>query len=566
MIFNSYKFILIFLPVTVVGFWLSARIGGRVSAMVWLTMSSVAFCAWAGVKSLAVMAAMIGANYLCARAMLRGDTARASMRTFVFTFGICLNIMLLIYFKHEGMFLDFFNTFVRTRFDLHQVALPLGVSFLTFQMIGFLADVYYGHLREIRWLEYLLFAFFFPRAVAGPIVHYREIVPQFAQFNSRTLRDHAPVAICLFSIGLFKKAFVADGLAPFVTPTFDLAPATEAPAFITAWFAILAVSLQIYFDFSGYTDMALGVARLFGVRLPMNFNSPFKATSITDLWRRDHITLTLFLTEYVYAPIMIYLAQSRLARKLLTRTPQRFKPLINATVTCPATLITTAVSGLWHGTSWQFLLWGTLHGVYLVINQMWRTARPLLWADRSSYERVMQPVGFILTFVCALAAVVFFRANSVDCALSIFRGAAGLHGFFPAEWALLSRLGFDTWFILYQFRNFAWVIALILVVTLSPNTMEILRRFQPALYFTARVTEPLPDQASSTISRAQSCGQEVTPFSKKISPAWIAIRAIRQFIQDGIRLNRVTATLIALVCALGILALNDGSNFIYARF
>src|SRR5581483_4019981 len=176
--------------------------------------------------------------------------------------------MLLVYFKREAAILTFSNLVLGTRFDLARIVFPLGVSFLTFQMIGFLADIYRRRLKEVRCLDYLLF-FFFPRVVAGPIVRYGELAPQFARFTSRTLREHAPVAICLFSIGLFKKAFIADGLAPFVTQAFDLMPADEAPSAITAWFASLAFSLQIYFDFSGYTDMALGVARLFGVRLPM---------------------------------------------------------------------------------------------------------------------------------------------------------------------------------------------------------------------------------------------------------------------------------------------------------
>jgi len=560
MTLSSYEFILIFLPVTIAGFWFSVRIGGRVAATVWLIMTSMSFCACAGVKSLAAIVIAVAANYLFARAMLRLGSARARLRKVAFTMGICVNITLLIYFKHEGMFLDFFNTFSGTRFDVDKVILPLGVSFLTFQMIGFLADVYQGHLREIRFLEYLLFALFFPRAVAGPIIHYREVVPQFAQFNSRTLLDHAPIALCLFSIGLFKKSFIADSLAPIVTQTFDLAPANEAHDFTTAWYAMLAVSLQIYFDFSGYTDMALGVARLFGVQLPINFNSPFKATSIAEHWRRSHITLTRFLTQYVYVPLMIYLTQSRLSKGLLTHAPQKSKRIVNVIVTSPAILITTTVSGLWHATRWQFLLWGAVHGVYLIVNQLWRTIHPLIWDDRITYERVMKPVGWVLTFVCTLVAVVFFRANSVDSALSILKGAAGLNSFFPAEWGLLNTLGIDNWSLVklfseYYIEDWGWLIALVLVVTLSPNTMELLRTLHP---------DPFENQVSSAVLRSQSTDPEA--ISRNRSPAWSVIRAIERVTGEGIRLNVLSATLIALLCALGILALNDGSKFIYAGF
>lgn len=573
MIFSSYQFILLFIPLTIAGFLLATRMKDRRLTKGWLILTSVAFCACAGVKSLAVIVASAAGNYLCARAMLNGNSRGRRRKVVAFGVGICVNVLFLIYFKHEASVLNLSNTVLGTRFDLAKIEFPLGVSFLTFQMIGFLADIYRRHLKEIHCLDYLLFAFFFPRVVAGPIVRYSELVPQFAKFTSRTLVDNAPLAVCLFSIGLFKKAFIADGLVPFVSQAFELMPTDGGPSFIFAWFGVFAFSLQLYFDFSGYTDMAIGVSRLFGVVLPTNFNSPFKATSIVELWNRWHITLTLFLTEYVYAPLMIYLTQSRLSKVLLARAPRRFGYLIKAVLNSPAILITTEVSGLWHGSNWQFVLWGALHGIYLTVNQIWRAARPLLWTDRKSYERIMNPVGFVLTLICSTAALVFFRADSVGSALSILRGMAGLNGFFPTDWTLLNRIGIDTWAILSAFihnfqltKEYAWIVVLLLVVTLAPNTIEILSRFQPALNFDARTAAPSRDQVAVIVSEMQPIQREVTHISAVVSLVWTAMGTIQRFARDCISLNRFTAMLVALLCALGVLALNDGVKFIYARF
>jgi D-alanyl-lipoteichoic acid acyltransferase DltB (MBOAT superfamily) len=572
MTFNSFEFIFIFAPVTITGFWLLARMANREWAMSWLILTSIVFCAFAGIKSLAVIVISATGNYLCARTMLRSSIT-PRLRAAVFSIGICLNIAFLVYFKSEMGLLHFSNKVLGTHFDLDQITFPLGVSFLTFQMIAFIADVYRRRLKDVRWRDYLLFASFFPRVVAGPIVRYGEVAPQFSQFTSRTIFDNVPVAICLFSIGLFKKAFIADGLGPFVTQAFDPAPGGPAPSVITAWFAAFAFSLQIYFDFSGYTDMALGVARIFGVRLPMNFNSPFKSTSVVELWSRSHITLTLFLTDYIYAPLTIVLMQFRLSKALVAHAPNRFKQITKVVLNCPAIFITTVVSGFWHGSTWPFILWGVLHGFYLSVNQIWRAFHPLFWADRKSYERAMKPAGFVLTLVCSTVALVFFRANSVDSALSILRAMAGLNGFFPPEWALLNRLGIDTWSIVAYFmwalqltKEYVWIIALLLVVTLAPNTMEILRRFQPALNFHTRILERSQSQPPLAASGTLPTRREVLPISLRTSLVRNAMRNIQEVMREGIHFNRLTAMLIALLSALGILALNDGVAFIYARF
>jgi hypothetical protein len=226
------------------------------------------------------------------------------------------------------------------------------------------------------------------------------------------------------------------------------------------------------------------------------------------------------------------------------------------------------ISGLWHGTSWHFLVWGALNGVYLVINQLWRALYPQLHTDQRSYQRIMKPVGLVLTLLCGFVAVVFFRAPSVDSALSILRGAAGFYGLLPSEWTLLSNLGVEAQLLRLLFhpiKDFAWIIALMLVVTLLPNSMEVLRPFRPALYFHAGVAKPLMSQSPSTFCGQRSTGREGISIHRR-SCVWGAIRFIQQFAQEGIRLNRLTAILIALICALGMLALGDGDSFIYARY
>src|SRR5262249_14644600 len=312
--------------------------------------------------------------------------------------GILFNIAFLGYFKYSYFLGSAVNDVFGANLTLTQVILPLGISFITFQKIAFLVDVHAGRVSSFTLRDYGLFVLFFPQLVAGPIVHYREMMPQFHQVSCRLDSENLAVGFALFVFGLFKKVVLADGIAEHVSPIYDAAAAGQAVSLLPAWFAAVGFTLQIYFDFSGYTDMALGLARLFGVRLPANFNSPLKATSIIDFWLGWHMTLTRFLTAYIYNPLALWLTRRRMAKGLPGLGGP--KPSVGSffQLMVGPILLTMLVSGFWHGAGYLFILWGLLHGAYLSINHAWRLFGPRVWASRKAYERFMKPAGFALTF------------------------------------------------------------------------------------------------------------------------------------------------------------------------
>ncbi len=556
--FNSYEFLFIFLPLVVAGFWLLARVAGRDSAVLWIVLASLAFYLYAGWKGLAVLAPSILLDYLIASALLRTPETRARVRSIVFVLGIACNVSFLAYFKYKNFFLDTANSLFDTHFHLVKLMLPLGISFLTFQKIAFLSDVWAGSIERVRFLDYLFFTTFFPRSIAGPIVRYNEIVPQLESIPLRELATHLSVGLVLFSIGFFKKAFIADQLAPYVGTVFDLGPVTVwdpgTPTLLTSWGSVLAYGFELYFDFSGYSDMALGVARMLGVRLPMNFNSPFKASSIVEFWARWHITLTRFLTAYIYTPLVLAITRARLANdKPILAGSRSGTPAILMMVAVPM-LATMTISGIWHGAGWQFVLWGVLHGIYLTINQVWRLVRPRLWRDTTSYTRVMRPVGVMITFAAVILALVFFRAKSVSDALSIVYAMVGGNGLVPDDVRVLRQLGVRAPSALvasvFPAMPWVWFAVLFCWVTLLPNSLQLLRAYQPAVDYPNEPSKfrelPAPPPSSRSV--------------------WSMLRVALQGGADGISLNALTAAVAAVLCLMGVLMISSGATFIYWNF
>jgi D-alanyl-lipoteichoic acid acyltransferase DltB (MBOAT superfamily) len=439
MLFNSYQFIFLFLPIVVLGYFVLGRLG-RTTAVVWLVLASLAFYAVSRVDSLAIILPSIVLDYAIGQALERLDDSRSRLRATLLGIGIVANIA--GYLVPE--LLDTANLVFGTHIAFRALILPLGISFITFQKIAYLMDVYSGQVKGVGFLNFLLFTLFFPRVVAGPIVHYQEVMPQFDRSTIRWVSTDIAVAICLFSMGLFKKVVIADRVGDFANPVFA-APLTGEPVTLLAgWIGALAYTFQIYFDFSGYSDMAIGIARIFGVVLPMNFNSPLKATSIVEFWSRWHITLTRFLTAYVYTPLVLNLTRRRMAQgKPVLRGRNTRMSAILILIGVP-TLVTMAISGFWHGVGFQFIVWGLLHGVMLTINQGWRTLRPRFWRHQKSYDLIMSPVGFLLTFGGVIVTLVFFRASSVSAALAVLRGMVGLNGV-AIPHAIGSRLGAGAW-------------------------------------------------------------------------------------------------------------------------
>lgn len=552
--FSSLEFIAVFMPIALAGYWLLVRFSSGTFATSWLLLMSIAFYAYASIEGLAIILPSILFDYAVARALLRVDSEKQRLRSALLAIGIAANIALLSYFKYKNFFLDTANSLFATHYEISKALLPLGISFLTFQKIAFLADVHSGQVKSMPIRDFLLFTLFFPRTVAGPIIHYEEVMPQLARTDTQSIANNLAVGVALFSIGLFKKTVIADGIAQFVpsvvTPYSDM-----PPGLITAWTGMLAYTLQLYFDFSGYSDMALGVARTFGVRLPMNFNSPLRASSIVEFWNRWHISLTRFLTTYVYTPLVMHITRKRMAEnKPILRGKRTALSAMIILIGWP-TIITMTISGFWHGAGWQFVAWGLLHGIYLTINQCWRMVRPRFWPDQMTYERVMKPAGFVLTFFAVVIALVFFRADSIAAALAVLRGMVGMNGVFSQDIQLLQNIGVEVpWplrMILQPLTAVYWIVGLLFVATLMPNSLELLRRFQPALDF--------PESAPI----APTAGPPHILILRSLHTAWASVARLRY---QGVILNSVTAVIASLMFVLGVMALNRGGAFLYLEF
>ncbi|MGH8337748.1 MAG: MBOAT family O-acyltransferase, partial [Gammaproteobacteria bacterium] len=364
MLFNSYEFIFLFLPITAGIFYLLGR-RSRAFALRWLIAASIFFYSWWRPFNVLLIAPSILINFGLARLLQRFSSDENSLKArVVLAIGIAFNIAFLGYFKYANFFVMVTNDTLATNFVLAKIILPLGISFITFQKIAFLVDVSSKRITAFTLQDYCLFVLFFPQLIAGPIVHYREVMPQFERAPCRYDGRDVTIGLTLFFAGLFKKAVLADGIAPMVTAIYGQSLAGHPVTLAYAWMAAIGFTLQIYFDFSGYTDMAIGAARLFGIRLPPNFNSPLRAANIIEFWLRWHITLTRFLTAYLYNPLTLWITRRRLAkgRKGLSGKKTSLGPFV-AVLVLP-TIFTMCISGLWHGAGYTFIFWGFLNGLY----------------------------------------------------------------------------------------------------------------------------------------------------------------------------------------------------------
>jgi len=471
MLFNSYEFIFAFLPVVVVVFFALGK-ASRVWALRWVIAASLFFYGWWRPLNVLIIAPSVIINFALARLLQRlctRESRRAAQA--VLLLGIVFNVAFLGYFKYSNFFVSAINDGLGTHLFLARIILPLGISFITFQKIAFLIDVHAGRIESFTLQDYCLFVLFFPQLIAGPIVHYREMMPQFHRVSCRFDKDNVSVGLTLLAVGLFEKVFIADSLAKFVTPIYERATSGSIIPLLPAWVAAVGFTLQIYFDFSGYTDMALGIARLFGVRLPPNFNSPLRASSIIDFWLRWHITLTRFLTAYIYNPLALWLTRRRAARGRagFAGRNKGFGAFIELLMF--PILLTMLVSGIWHGAGYTFIVWGVLHGLFLTVNHGWRLLGPKPWNDKARYERFMQPAGFIITFLCVAASMVIFRSLNLKTAGHLLQGMIGLHGIG------LSGLSID----ISLKRMALWIGASAFIALACPNTLQILSRYEPAL-------------------------------------------------------------------------------------
>lgn len=456
MLFNSYTFLFAFLPPVLLVFYELVSSGQRRAAIGWLVFASFAFYACWRPVYLLLLGASIGFNYLIGLAILRARRrdAIAAMRALL-ALGIVVDLGALGFFKYAGFVVTSLNHVVASAIPLPSIVLPLAISFFTFNQIAFLADTFTDEAAEVDFLNYCLFVSFFPHLIAGPIVHHQEMIPQFERADLRYDSENLVVGVTTFLVGLSKKVVVADALATYADTAFAAAARGVHLTVYEAWLAALTYALQLYFDFSGYSDMAIGLARMFGIRFPINFFSPYRAANISDFWRRWHMTLSRFLREYLYIP----LGGNRRG------TLRRYANL----------MVTMLLGGLWHGAGWTFVVWGGLHGAFLVVHHAWTALMRRLGIAAREPEGWMLAAGRALTFAAVVFAWVPFRAANLGTAqrmwssmldLGALHGSGG-HHVFPNVWIAPV--------------NLAAVLLVAGSVFVAPNTEELMGRYGRSL-------------------------------------------------------------------------------------
>lgn len=449
MLFNSYAFIFLFLPVSLGGYFFLGK-ASRMFAAGWLSLVSLFFYGWWNPAYVGLLLASICFNYVLgvwiAKAGVRHDIGR---RKQLFVFAIIANLTLLGYYKYSNFFLSSINDIAGTNWTFIEIILPLGISFFTFTQIAFLVDTYRGEVKEYNFVHYGLFVTYFPHLIAGPVLHHKEMMPQFSRESTyRPTLENISVGLSYFCVGLFKKVVLADGISAFVSPVFS-SSGSEELSMAVAWGGAVAYTLQLYFDFSGYSDMAVGLSRMFGIRLPFNFNSPYKAVNIIEFWRCWHMTLSRFLRDYLYIPLGGNKKGS--SRRYLNL------------------MVTMLLGGLWHGAGWTFVIWGGLHGAYLMANHGWHTLRRTLGQELTRSTWFGRALGRVVTFVVVVIAWVFFRAENMESALNILSGMSGIHGVALSQIWLTKWVASGQWVAVYY-----WIAGLLAIAWFMPNSQTIL--------------------------------------------------------------------------------------------
>jgi alginate O-acetyltransferase complex protein AlgI len=470
MLFNSYEFLFAFLPITL---GLLYVFGARSSKMaaVWLAIMSLFFYSFKIHEYIFLLLASVTFNFLVGMFLSRQfGNAGAQTQKIVMVVGLSGNLLLLGYFKYAIFSVQLANDILNTSLAIPNIILPIGISFYTFTQIAFLVDCSRGEVKEYNFLNYLLFVTYFPHLIAGPILHHKEMMQQFeAKTAFKFSSENMSVGLTILAIGLLKKCIFADSIAPYADNFFNSANDPNfAPDLLAAWIGALCYTLQLYFDFSGYSDMAVGLSRMCGVSMPINFNSPYKSQSIIEFWRRWHLTLSRFLRDYLY----IALGGNRkgAARRHLNL------------------FLTMLLGGLWHGAATTFVVWGALHGTYLIINHFWRSIAKRAWTTTPIYRCT----AWLITFIAVVFAWVFFRASSLDAAWNIVAAMVGANGIgIPSGIAV--KLGLSAEF-LQSFgisitmigsadvvKAVIWILILLVISTQFPNTQHFMRKWQHAL-------------------------------------------------------------------------------------
>lgn len=451
MLFTTATFVVAFLPIALIVFFLIGR-RSEVLASVWLFAASVFFYGYWMPEFTLLLLGSIAINFSIGR---RIGLALEQPERLLFGLavpkswliaGVLFNLGLLAYFKYANFFVDNLSAALDFEWDIGRIILPIGISFYSFTQIAFLVDTWQGKVREFRPIHYGLFVTYFPHLIAGPVLHHAQMMPQFG--NKAVYRFNAAhffAGMAIFAIGLFKKVVLADGVAPYADAIFIPVDGGQLPGVGEAWLGALAYTFQLYFDFSGYSDMAVGLSWMFNIRLPYNFDSPYKATSISDFWRRWHISLSTFLRDYLY----IQLGGNK-------------KGAISRYFNLSVTMV---LGGLWHGASWSFVLWGALHGAYLMVNHGFRAVSGRFgWSVMLDRSRAFTVFAWVLTFTATAIAWVFFRAQTNEGAVRMLVAMAGFSGATDGADVLLWNAGLD------GVVGAGWCLALGLAAVSLPNS------------------------------------------------------------------------------------------------
>lgn len=468
MLFNSFLFIFGFLPIALVLTYATGRWTNVAKAV--LTLASLGFYAWWKPIHLPLLLGSIVFNYVVGDRIQRAKEAeRDKVVKIWLALGLIVDLGLLGWFKYAGFVADNVAGLFGAESPLPRIILPLAISFFTFQKIAYLIDSARGEAKKMSFLDFALFAAFFPQLIAGPIVHYKEVVPQFqtrgfARINWRNIL----IGLVIFAIGLFKKTVIADTLASYANPMFTDAAAGGDFTFAAGWLAAITYTCQLYFDFSGYSDMAIGLARMFGIKLPLNFHSPLRASNIADYWRRWHMTLQRFIVAYMFQPLSVPMNRWAAERGLQGWWA------FGAGVALP-TFLTFMVIGIWHGAGWTFVTFGLMHAIYICINEAWNEFRKRRRKKMKKLGRPLREPGLAgivvfhtITLIAVMYANVVFRADSLPTAVSVWHGMTGMNG-----------LGLE---VLAAFDWGLWT-SLVVAITLifaAPNTQQIMAPYDPA--------------------------------------------------------------------------------------
>lgn len=468
LLFNSNVFLFVFLPCVLAGFLLLRRTGLQRLQFSYILVVSIIFYAYWSVPYTGLLLVSVAANFVIGWALGKRP------RRLLLVAALAGNLLLLGYFKYYNFAVGILDGLTSLNLPPHDVVLPIGISFYTFVQIAFLVDAYSQKVRDYRLSSYGAFVTFFPHMLAGPIIHHSEMMPQFSRaLSTERIRRMAAVGLAIFAMGLAKKVLIADGLSPFVNRTFDSVAQGATVDFFSAWSGVLMYTMQIYFDFSGYSDMAIGIALMFGIRFPANFNSPYKSKSIIDFWRRWHMTLSRLLRDYIYIP----LGGSRRGRG------RRYVNLFT----------TMLIGGIWHGAGWTFVLWGALHGAYLAVAHLWR--------EKGPRTALFGPLAQITTFVAVVLAWVPFRAASWEAMLELYGAMFGAHGLsLPLEAVRaaaklhldLAGLGIKSMSDNHRTEFYTSLGLLVVAMAIAfrgPNTLQIMRRYTPVLETSAAIAD-----------------------------------------------------------------------------